>query len=242
MPSINLAVKIMKNTVAKLVLTSTLGSALSLVASLNAQTVTFDPTTYTDGSTYMSWSAAPSDAAGYGGSGAGGWSLAALPATISGETLTLAPNSNVYAAGNDYWANADGSGANIMDGAVFTTAVGEYVNTSLTFTFDVTANTLAAGYTADAFIKDFGPGYSYNGEETVNLTPGVDSVTYPLTGNNAGEIVQFGFEVVGPDANPSAVPSLGSVSIEPAAAPEPSTLALAGLGGSALLGLIRRRK
>jgi hypothetical protein len=220
-------------------------ASLAVAVNLKAQTVTFNPATYTDGYTYMSWSPTANTLANWpsdGGSGAGGWSLAALPAVISGTQLALSPNVNTYTPGNGYWTNPDGSGANKMDAAVYTETTGVYVNTSLTFIFDVTANSLAAGYSADAFIKDFGPGYSYNGEQTINLTPGVDSVTYPLTGNNPGEIVQYGFELIGPDANPGTVAGLGSVVVVPEAVPEPSALALAGLGGAAVMGFIRRRK
>jgi len=234
----------------KLATTGLSFGVLTLCASqLSAQTVTFNPSTYTDLGTYMSWSQSAYTLANYpsdGGSAGGGWSLAALPAVVSGSNLTLSPNVNAYAPGVGYWTNPDGTGANKMDGAVYTETTGVYVNTSLTFTFDVLANTLAAiapggGYTADAFIKDFGPGYSYNGEQTVALTPGVQSVTYALTGNNPGEIVQYGFELIGPDANPATVASLGSVVITPTAVPEPATWAWAGSGSLMLLGLLRRR-
>lgn len=214
-----------------------LGAALSL----EAQTVTFSSGSLTDG--YMSWSPTAYTTANYpgdGGSGASGWGVSDLPAVFSGNTLTLSPNVNTYAPGNTYWVNPDGTGANQMDGAVYDETTGLYVGTSLTFTFDVQANTLATGYSADAFIKDFGPGYAYNGEQTVNLTPGIDSVTYALTGNNPGEIVQFGFELIGPDANPATVGALGSVEITPV--PEPSSFALAGLGALGFFGMLRRRK
>ncbi|HEV2456174.1 MAG TPA: immunoglobulin domain-containing protein, partial [Verrucomicrobiae bacterium] len=182
----------------------------------NAQTVTFSSANLTDA--YMSWAPTAYTVANYpgdGGSGAGTWSLAALPAVFSTNILTIGPNVNTYAAGNTYWVNPNGTGANQMDGAVYNETAGTYVSATVTFTFNVLSNTLASGYSADAFIKDFGPGYAYNGEQTVNLTPGVDSVTYPLTGASSGEIVQFGFEVIGPNANPATVASLGSVVIAP---------------------------
>ncbi|MGH7980736.1 MAG: immunoglobulin domain-containing protein, partial [Limisphaerales bacterium] len=185
-------------------------------AASQAQTVTFSSTNLTHA--YMSWAPTAYTTANYpgdGGSGSGTWSLPALPAVFSGNTLTISPNVNTYAPGDTYWVNPDGTGANEMDGAVYNETAGNYVNATVTFTFDVLSNTLASGYTADAFVKDFGPGFSYNGEQTVNLTPGVDSVTYPMTGGSSGEIVQFGFEVIGPDANPATVASLGSVVIVP---------------------------
>jgi hypothetical protein len=214
---------------------------LGIAVGAQAQNVTFSSSTLTDG--YMSWSPTAHTTSAYpgdGGSGGGGWGLSDLQAFFSGNTLTISPNTNVYSPGNTYWVNPDGTGANQMDAAIYDETIGTYVGTSVTFTFDVLANTLVSGYTADAFIKDFGPGYSYNGEQTVNLTPGVDSVTYSLTGNNPGEIVQFGFEVIGADANPATDSLLGSVEIQPV--PEPSTIALGGLGFLGLLcNRIRRR-
>jgi PEP-CTERM motif len=225
----------------KLIGSAIVCAALGTAVSVEAQTVSFSSSTLT--SAFMSWSPTAYTTANYpgdGGSGSSVWSLAALPAVFSGNTLTLSPNVNTYAAGVGYWTNPDGTGANQMDGAVYNETTGTYVGTSLTFTFDVLANTLVSGYSADAFIKDFGPGYSYNGEQTVNLTPGTDHVTYTLTGNNPGEIVQFGFEVIGPDANPATVASLGSVEIVPV--PEPATLSLAGLGLLGFLGIRMRRR
>jgi PEP-CTERM motif-containing protein len=225
----------------KLIGSAIVCAALGTAVSLEAQTVSFSSSSLTLG--YMSWSPTAYTASTYpgdGGSGSSGWGLSALPATFSGSTLTLGPNVNTYAPGNIYWTNPDGTGANQMDGAIYNETTGTYVGTSLTFTFDVLANTLVSGYTADAFIKDFGPGYSYNGEQTVNLTPGTDHVTYALTGNNPGEIVQFGFEVIGPDANPATVASLGSVEIVPV--PEPAILSLAGLGLFGFLGMRLRRR
>jgi PEP-CTERM motif len=223
-----------------LALCAVLGGAVCL----NAQTVTFDPSTYSDAYTYMSWTPTAYTLANYpgdGGTSAGGWSLAALPAVISGNQLTLSPNVNTYNASDTYWANPDGTGANQMTGLVYTETVGTYVNTSLTFTYDVLDNSLVSGYTAYAFISDFGPGYAFNGQSLEPLTPGVGSVTYTLTGSDPGEIVQYGFELVGPDANPATVAGLGSVTIVPQAVPEPASLAMAGLGGAVGLLLLRKR-
>src|SRR5580658_6795758 len=169
----------MKNLIKSLTLCTVAGVA----ANLNAATFTVSPTALTDG--YMSWTPVAGDAAGYGGAGSSGWGLSALQANFSGSTLTLNPNVNTYdGVGDNYWVNADGTGANLMDASIYCEVdSGGLANQSVTFTFDVLANTLSGPYSADAFVKDFGPGYSYNGEQTVALTPGIDSVTYALTGN-----------------------------------------------------------
>jgi len=216
------------------------------LARANAQVnVTMNAGLMTDA--YMAWSTSPYTAAhfpGDGGSGAGVWSLPANPAVFSGNTLTISPNVNTYSPGNIYWTNPDGSGANTMDAATYCEVDGGGLASSeVIFTFNVLSNTLGSdgfggAYTADAFIKDFGPGYSYNGEVTVPLTPGIDSVTYPMTGGNPGEIVQFGVELIGIDTSPTGPEALQSVVIAPV--PEPSTVALVVCG---LLGalVVRRR-
>jgi hypothetical protein len=226
----------MKNLVKSLALCALAGSAVQL----NAQTVTVDPTLLTLG--YMNWSPVAGDAAGYGGSGSSGWGLSALQASFSGTTLTINPNVNTYdGVGDNYWVNADGSGANLMDANIYNETTGTYVGTTLTFTFDVVADTLASPYSSQAFIKDFAPNYSSSTSSTVALTPGVESISL-LTSANAGDHIQFGFETFGPDTSSSSPAASEFVEITPVTVPEPSSLALAGLGGLAFLSSVLRRR
>jgi len=222
--------------------------ALACTLAANAQTynVTVNQSAMSLG--YMSWGTSPYTAANFpsdGGYGSSGWGQGALVSVwggSDGNTLTISPNVNTYAPGNPYWTNPDGSGANTMDASTYDEVVGTYANSTVTFTFNVLSNTLGSdgfsgAYTADAFIKDFGPGYALWGEVTVPLTPGVDTVTYPGTGPST--LVQYGVELIGIDTSPTGPEALQSVVIAPV--PEPSTIALVACG---LLGalVIRRRQ
>lgn len=217
----------------KTVKTFVVCAAIGAAIASNAQTVTVDPTTLTLG--FMNWSAEPGDAAGYGGYGNSSWGLSALQANFSGSALTLGPNVNTYQPGNNYWVNADGSGANLMDANIYNETTGVYVNTLLTFTYDVAADTFASPYTSVAFIKDFTPSYSSFIESTAPLAPGLGSITL-LTSANAGDHIQYGFETKGPDTDPNSPAASEFATILPV--PEPGTLSLIGVG---LFGLWRSR-
>jgi hypothetical protein len=218
--------------------TLSLGALLICASQATAQTVTVDPSTLTLG--FMNWTPVASDASGYGGTGASSWAPSALQANFSGSTLTINPNVNTYNAASSYWVNADGSGANVMDANLYNETTGTYVNTTLTFSFDVMANTLSTPYSSVAFIKDFVANYSSFTEATVPLTLGQESVSF-LTSANATDHIQYGFETYGPDANPGSAAALESVVIGPTAVPEPATWAWAGSGGLLFLSMIRRR-
>jgi hypothetical protein len=166
--------------------------------------------------------------------GTGPWGTVDLVATWSGPTLTLAPNT--IGDPNSYWYTPTGQpgsvGNKIMDANMYV-EIGSLPGQTLTFEGRVLANTLAngpvnqlgEGWTSVAFIKDFAPDYSSFNIQTAPLTPGYFSFSL-ATVNDPARHVQYGFETIGPDVWFTDVGQYGSIQV----IPEPSTLALLGLG------------
>jgi hypothetical protein len=238
----------MKPTLKYLSICALIGAAVNL----NAQTVTVDPGTLTLGYMNVFSVAGP----GYGSAGAGGylfgsgWGTADLVSSFSGTTLTLSPN--VVNDPSSYWYTPSGGpgsvGNTIMDANLYNETSGVYVGQTLNFTGDVLASSLLTlgnvnqignGWTSVAFIKDFVPNYSSSTSVTAPLINGVFNISM-LTSANPGDHIQYGFETIGPDVWATDVAPFGSITIIPV--PEPTTLALAGLGAVTALSFIRRRK
>lgn len=169
--------------------------------------------------------------------GGGAWGTADLPADFSGGVLGLAPNINVYDPNDSYWVNPDGTGAKWMD-ANFYVENPALAGQTLTFSGSVLNNSLVSPYTSVAFIKEFTTSYVLVQSQTAGLVGG-QGFTVSLT-STPGNIIQYGFETMGPDANPATVDSLGSVSV--VAVPEPSVLALIGLAILSVPFQLRRRQ
>jgi hypothetical protein len=129
-----------------------------------------------------------------------GWGVPDLTATFSGSVLTLGPNS--VNDPNPFWYTPSGgpgaTGNKITDANIYQENSDTFVGQQITFSGTVLSNTLAAGYTSVAFIKDFSADYSTFAVATAPLTPGAFSVTL-LTNPIPGRHVQYGFETIGPD-------------------------------------------
>lgn len=153
------------------------------------------------------------------------WALADIKSTLtpSTNTIKLQPNFNTYAnaqagsaADQAYWING-AIGNRFFEGNSYvesTTLAGQVLN----FTGNVTSYTLAAGYTAVAFIK---------GLDSGNAT--VFSVSTPITATGvfdlssvtaipAGLKVQYGFTIKGLNGNPANEAALGNVTVTSAGA------------------------
>ena len=168
------------------------------------------------------------------------WGTADLPATFSGATLTLGPNSIDNT--DPYWYTPSGGpgamGNKTMDANMYVETTGTLSGLDLTFTGLVLNNTLASPYTSVAFIKDFAPDYSSFNTVTVPLVNGVFSISLATDADPARH-VQYGFETIGPDVWITDAAQYGTVQIT--AVPEPTSFVLAGLGLAALSASRRRQ-
>jgi hypothetical protein len=206
-------IQIMKSSIKNLTLASSILFAIfgGMVQGYSQATVTnyVDPTQTWIG--YMNWSPVATDAGGYGGTGGSAWGTSALIAfftDLSPNTLALQPNTNTYSATNVYWVNADGSGANVMDANMYVQN-DALAGDTVVFQGTCVSNTLVAPYTCVAFIKDLVPSYASSYESTATLTTG-GSFTISLV-TTPGDHVQYGFDMDGPDANPTNLTNLGLV-------------------------------
>ncbi len=214
---------------------STLLAAISLtaVALANAgTTVDVDPGAPWIG--FMNVFNLPADGGAYQFGNA--WGTADLRASFGPTGLTLSPCTNVWETTDTYWVKADKVSPNKNMDANMYVQNDALAGQTLTFNGLTLANSLVSPYTSVAFIKDFVPNYSSSTSVTVPLVGGNPfSLTLATT---AGDHIQYGFETIGPDANPSTAASLGFAQIQ--VVPEPSCLAL--LGGATGLWLLRRRQ
>ncbi|MGA2324185.1 MAG: PEP-CTERM sorting domain-containing protein [Sedimentisphaerales bacterium] len=175
----------------------------------------------TDG-TYAGWGSA--------------WGTADLPASWpTATTLVLAPNTNCYNATDSYWVDpVTLLGNKIVEADMYREWDGGLLSgQTVTFDYTVQANTLPAGYVAQAFIKVLDPtaGWATVQSTFLNLTPGAGSLSLAV-GNYA--VTQVGFMVKGLDCDPLGSTALTGVTI----VPEPATVSLLAIGGL----LLRRRK
>ncbi len=154
------------------------------------------------------------------------WGVADLKTTLNvspSEQVILQPNFNAYAdnSTDPTWVDqTTGAGQRIFEASTYVEPGATFNGQDLTFTGNVTANTLDAAYQAKYFIKALDPANGYadalNGAYVMDI-PASGDFTVTVTGAElaAGLIVQYGFAITGVIANPADEQLLGSIVIEP---------------------------
>ena len=171
-------------------------------------------------SAYASWAPVSGNSPGDYGSSA--WGLADIKtvANVFNNSVSLFPNFNLYGDGtNPYWVSG-GVGIKIFEGSSYVEDL-SLDGSALTFTAKVASNTLAAGYTAEAFIKAIDPLNNYNTVIDIR-TPLVAGQTFSISTTGvipSGLIAQYGFAVKGVIAKPADEAILGKVVVGPAGGP-----------------------
>lgn len=155
------------------------------------------------------------------------WGVSDLKSDVDStmDQITLYPNFNTYADNptDPYWVDqTSGAGQKIMEASTFVEPAG-FNGQDLTFRGTVQSNTLDAGYTAKYFIKALDPANGYQdalGGTKVFDIPASGDFSVTATGAElaSGLIIQFGFSVMGVNANPADEQTLGNIVITPSTA------------------------
>ena len=147
-----------------------------------------------------------------------GWGVADLKTVVDAGagTVTIQPNFNTYGdnPGDPFWIDpATGLGNKQFEGNTFLENNTNLIGSELTFTGGVASNTLDPSYVAIAFIKVFNADFSFVKLETAPLVAGQDfSITYTNV-EPEDTTVQYGYQVLGINANPTDEDALGNIVI-----------------------------
>jgi|GEM_PF-687090 len=144
------------------------------------------------------------------------WGLADVRTDLDTEnnTLTLFPNFNTYAdnAEDPFWVNqTTQEGNKTFEGVSFIEST-ELAGNVLSFTGNVESFTLSSDYEVTAFIRVFNADFSFNKSVVIELTEtGNFELVYDDVDLENDVTVQYGFTVIGQNANPADMADLGNV-------------------------------
>jgi hypothetical protein len=150
---------------------------------------------------------------------------------VTSNTISLYPNFNTYADNSTdaFWVNQTTlEGNKQMEASTFVEPGATFNENDLTFSGNVITNTIDAGYEVKYFIKALDPNSGFSdalgGSQVFDLpSSGAFSVTVPAANLPAGLIIQYGFTVIGVNANPNQEAALGKVVLGPACSIDAST-------------------
>lgn len=127
-------------------------------------------------------------------------------------TITLQPNFNAWGDGTDpFWVDQNtGEGNKIFEGNTYVEDA-SLIGSELTFIGGTVSNTIDAAYTVIAFIKVFNADFSVVKQESTELVGGENFEVVYTNVEGTDTHLQYGFQVVGVNANPANEAELGSV-------------------------------
>lgn len=163
----------------------------------------------------------------FGGQGWGTADLRAafVPDQANASRLVLRVNTNSYNPADPAWNLPDGTPARHLEANFYVEEVSALGGNEVTFTGMVESNSIPAGWTCFAVIKEFGSGYAWIGLTSDPLVEGSPFSVVRSIG--AGNIVQYGFMIIGPNAAPNSAAALAGISVlvdnaDPAITGQPS--------------------
>lgn len=148
------------------------------------------------------------------------WGLADIRTDLDSDnnTVTLFPNFNTYADNPEdpFWVDqTTQEGNKTFEGVSFIEST-ELAGNVLEFSGNVESFTLSTEYEVTAFIRVFNADFSFNKSVVADLTEtGNFELVYDDVDLENDVTVQYGFTVVGPNANPDDLATLGNVVIGP---------------------------
>ncbi len=148
-----------------------------------------------------------------------GWGTADLrgnfvPAKTNATRVLLQINTNTYSVTDptEYWNLSNGVPNKFLEANFYVDAGASLAGQDVTFVGTVESNTLPPGWTCEAVIKEFGPGYNpYLGDTRQAVVGGTSFSVNRIIG--AGNITQYGFLTYGPNAAPGSPDALQAASI-----------------------------
>lgn len=170
---------------------------------------------------YMNVFQLPANGGGYEFGSA--WALADVKSTldVANNQLILQPNFSTYNATDAYWVDPTTMlGNKNMEALTFVEPGNTFNNQDLTFSGYADLSSLDSAYTAYYFIKALDPNNDYadalNGSKVFELSASSNfSVSATAAELATGLVIQYGFIIVGINANPTTENAIGSVTISP---------------------------
>ena len=188
-----------------------LGAVLFGLTPAQAQiTVKVDSTKTWNG--YMNWFTTNNTYAGGQVWGAVDLRARFAPTQATGTRVVLNINTNSFDTNApNFWNLPDGTPNRHLEANFYVDVGTAFAGNDVTFEGTVESNTLPAGWTCEAVIKEFASGYAYIGDTRAALVTGAPfTVTRTIP---VGNICQSGFLMYGPNTAPGSPESLEGVSL-----------------------------